>query len=374
MGRAYHVIDADGHVLEPVDIWDKYIDPSFRERAPRIVIDTDGKERLLVEGQVLGSQKGFGVIGAIGSRQGEVAAEATMKYVEGRPGGFDPHARIPDMDLDGIDAAFLYPSVGLFAGAVQEPGLAAGMCRAYNRWLADYCQPYPDRLFGVAMLPMQSIDLAIQEMRYARKELGMRAGFLRPNPYNGKMLHHPDYAPFWEEVQELDMAIGIHEGASGGMPQVGVDRFETRGARHIISHTMEMMLAAMSVIWSGVCDRYPRVRIGFMESGGGWIAPWLDRMDRHFDDQGFNDSGLSMRPTELFRRNCWISFEPVEGSIGALAEYIGPHKILWATDYPHRDGFFPGAPKMIEERLKGVSAASKREIMAGGAMKFYGLN
>ncbi len=374
MGRAYNVIDADGHVLEPVDIWDKYIDPSFRERAPRIVIDTDGKERLLVEGQVLGSQKGFGVIGAIGSRQGEVAAEATMKYVEGRPGGFDPHARIPDMDLDGIDAAFLYPSVGLFAGAVQEPGLAAGMCRAYNRWLADYCQPYPDRLFGVAMLPMQSIDLAIQEMRYARKELGMRAGFLRPNPYNGKMLHHPDYAPFWEEVQELDMAIGIHEGASGGMPQVGVDRFETRGARHIISHTMEMMLAAMSVIWSGVCDRYPRVRIGFMESGGGWIAPWLDRMDRHFDDQGFNDSGLSMRPTELFRRNCWISFEPVEGSIGYLAEYVGPSKIMWATDYPHRDGFFPGAPDMVRERLKGTSPETQHGVLAGGAIGFYGLS
>src|SRR5207247_1256937 len=177
----------------------------------------------------------------IGARQGEVEDEA-MQYIDGRKGGFDPHARIPDMDLDGIDAAFLYPSVGLFAGAIKDPPLAAAVCRAYNRWLADYCQPYPDRLFGVAMLPMQSIDAAIEE---------------------------------------LDFSIGLHEGASGGMPQVGVDRFETRGAKHIISHTMEMMLAAMSVIWSGVCDRHPKVRIAFLESGGGWIAPWLDRMDRH---------------------------------------------------------------------------------------------
>src|SRR5881296_690613 len=92
------------------------------------------------------------------------------------------------------------------------------MCRAYNRWLADYCQPYPDRLFGVAMLPMQSIDAAIDEMRYARKRLGMRGGFLRPNPYNGRMLHHPDYRPFWEEVQELDFSIGLHEGSTGGTP------------------------------------------------------------------------------------------------------------------------------------------------------------
>ena len=144
----------------------------------------------------------------------------------------------------------------------------------------------------------------------------MRGGFLRPNPYNGRMLHHPDYEPFWEEVEELDFAIGLHEGASGGMPQVGVDRFETRGARHIISHTMEMMLAAMSVIWERrVRPPSQACASRFLESGGGWIAPWLDRMDRHFDDQGFNDSGLSMRPSELFQRNCWISFEPVEGSL-----------------------------------------------------------
>src|SRR3989442_538948 len=254
------------------------MDPGYRERAPRMIVDTDGKERLLIEGKVLGSKKGLGLLGAIGARQGDVS-DLTMKYVDGRKGGFDPHARIVDLDLDGIDAAFLYPSVGLFAGAIQDPKLAAAVCRAYNRWLADYCEPYPDRLFGVAALPMQSIEAAIEEMRFARKELGMR---------------------------------------------------------------------------------------------GGWIAPWLDRMDRHFDDEGFNDSNLSMRPSELFQRNCWISFEPVEGSLSVLADYIGPHKILWATDYPHPDGFFPGAPKLIADRPE-LSAQTKREILAGGARRFYGL-
>jgi predicted TIM-barrel fold metal-dependent hydrolase len=99
-------------------------------------------------------------------------------------------------------------------------------------------------------------------------------------------------------------------------------------------------------------------------------------MDRHFDDQGFNDSGLKMRPSDIFRRQCWISFEPVEGSLSHLADYIGPNKILWATDYPHRDGFFPGAPDMIEKQLDsvGVSAATKHGVMAGGAMAFYGLH
>jgi predicted TIM-barrel fold metal-dependent hydrolase len=193
MARTYNIIDADGHILEPVDIWEKYIDPAYRDRAPKMIIDTDGKERLLVEGKVLGSPKGMGVIGGIGSRDGKV--DESMKYVQGRPGGFDPHARIPDMDLDGIDAAFLYPSIGLFSGAVQDPGLAAAMCRAYNRWLADYCKPYPDRLFGVAMLPMQSIPMAIEEMRRAQRARHARR-LLRPNPRNNRMLHHPDYTPF----------------------------------------------------------------------------------------------------------------------------------------------------------------------------------
>jgi predicted TIM-barrel fold metal-dependent hydrolase len=374
MTRAYNVVDADGHILEPLDLWTSYIDPSFRDRAPRLVKRENGQEQLVIDEQKLGdSQRSIGRIGAVGARQGVVAAD-TMEYKDGKPGGFDPHKRIPDMDADGIDAAFLSPSLGLFSGAIQDPALAAAVCRAYNRWLADYCQPYPERLFGVAMLPMQSVDLAIAEMRFAKKELGFKGGFIRPNPYNNKMINHPDYEPFWAAAEDLDFSIGFHEGGSSGMPTVGVDRFEGRGARHIVSHTMEMMLACLAVIWGGVCEKHPKIRIGFLESGGGWIAPWLDRMDRHFDDQGFNDSGLTTRPSELFRRNCWISFEPVEGSLKVLADYVGPHKIMWATDYPHPDGFFPGAPDMVRKQLVGLSPATQHGVMAGGALGFYGMN
>src|SRR6476620_478379 len=236
MTRAYNVVDADGHILEPLDLWDRYMDPEFRERRPRFVIDENGKERLGVEGKLLGNPRGIGSLGSVGVRQGIVKAN-TLKYAEGKKGGFDPHARMIDMDADGIDAAFLYPSLGLFAGAVEDPELAAAMCRAYNRWLADYCKPYPDRLFGVAMLPMQSVPHAIEEMKFARKELGFKAAFLRPNPYNDKMIDHPDYEPFWAAAEDGDMAIGFHEGGSSVMPTVGVDRFESRAAKHIVSHT-----------------------------------------------------------------------------------------------------------------------------------------
>ena len=183
-----------------------------------------------------------------------------MSYEEGRPGGFDPHKRIPDMDLDGIDAAFLYPSTGLFAGAVHDPELAGAMCRAYNCWLADYCKPYRDRMFGMAMLPMQSIDHAIAEMRFARCDLGFHGGFIRPNPYNNRMLHDPAYNPLWSAAEDLDFSIGFHEGGNSGMPTVGIDRFEGRGAQHIILHAHEHDLARRMRAPSEAARRVPRIR------------------------------------------------------------------------------------------------------------------
>src|SRR2546430_11085464 len=122
MTRAYNVVDADGHILEPLDLWDHYIDPEFRERRPRFTIDENGKERLGVEGKLLGNPRGIGSLGSVGVRQGAVQLDS-LKYAEGKKGGFDPPARIVDMDLDGIDAAFLYPSLGPFAGPVSEPQL-----------------------------------------------------------------------------------------------------------------------------------------------------------------------------------------------------------------------------------------------------------
>src|ERR1700733_10372226 len=117
MTQSYDVVDADGHILEQYDPWDNFIDPAFRDLRPRFVIDENGKERLTVEGKLLGNPRGIGSLGSVGVRQGAVRLDS-LKYAEGKKGGFDPHARIVDMDADGIDAAFLYPSLGLFTGAV----------------------------------------------------------------------------------------------------------------------------------------------------------------------------------------------------------------------------------------------------------------
>jgi len=371
----YNVIDADGHICEPPDLWERYIEPKYREGCPKLITLEGGEEILRIEGDYAislsrGKQKvSFGGVGAFGSRGGKVSPK--IPYAEGRKGGFDPHARIPDMDAEGIDAAFLYPSLGLFLGATKDPDFSNAVCRAYNRWLADYCKPYPERLFGAAMLPMQSVAGAVQEMRFAASELGFHAGFIRPNPYNGRVLHDPEYDPLWAEAQELGFSIGIHGGSESGQPTLAMDRFTRGGAvRHVVAHTFEMIAAATSLIMCGVCDRFPKVKFAFLESGGGWMAGWLDRMDRHFDDVGMNDTRLSMRPSELFHRQCFISFEPVEGSLKYLAEYIGSDNILWATDYPHLDGF-EDAPGMIKRM--GLAPQTLKNVLATGAKRYYNL-
>jgi predicted TIM-barrel fold metal-dependent hydrolase len=176
-----------------------YIEPAFRDCAPRFVSDPDGSERILVEDTVRLFSKGFAGATCFGKKP-------VGRYRDGVQGGFDPHQRIPDMDADGIDAAFLYPSMALqFISFVKNPKFAGAICRAYNRWLADYCSAYPDRLFGVAMLPMQSAEVVIEEAKFARDQLGMRAGFLRPNPCHGRTIYDLYYDPVWAVAQDLDL-------------------------------------------------------------------------------------------------------------------------------------------------------------------------
>lgn len=362
------VIDADTHVLEPANAWVDHIDPQYREQAPRVFVDDDGKERIRIGEKVWGGPEGLGHLGAFGAAWGRGSLD--IPYDACRE-GFDPHARVAFMDREGYDSTFLFPSLGLVMGGL-EPQFAAACYRAYNRWLALFCRPYPTRLHGIAMLPMQDVELAIAEARHAREVLGMSAVFVRPNPYAGRMLHHPDYEPLWATLEELDLAVAIHSGSASDLPTVGVDRFmdsfsPTFMTRHIVSHTLEEMLAAVSMIFCGVCDRHPGLRVGFFEGGGGWMAGWLDRMDRHYQ-KVFSDAKLSCSPSEIFRRQCWVTFDPGEGSLPHIASYLGIDRILFATDFPHPDGVPDGVARV---RSLSLSAADKRRILCDNALAFY---
>src|SRR5262249_24758098 len=156
-----------------------------------------------------------------------------------------------------------------------------------------------------------------------------------------------------------------------GLRNLGDDRFPVKqgfALNHVAAHTFEMMAATASFIMGGICEKFPKLRVAFLEAGGGWMLGWLDRMDRHYEDNGMNDTPLTVRPTDVFHRQCWVSYEPTETTLGLLAESLGPTNILWATDYPHPDGFW-GAVKMIKRM--GLKPDVEAAVLGGGAKRFY---
>ena len=197
---APRVVDADGHVLEPLAAF-AALPEDHRLHVTR---DSLGLDHVYAGDQEIVTVS-LGKLGTPGSDMADLAHSPT--YEEAQPGGFDPRLRLTDMDLEGIDTAVLYPSLGLNFWAVKDPDVAISLARAYNDWLAGYCAADPSRLHGAAMVPWQSVDAAVAELRRAHDELGMPAAFLRPNPCLGRAISHPSHDAFWAAAEELDGVI-----------------------------------------------------------------------------------------------------------------------------------------------------------------------
>lgn len=346
------VIDADSHVLEPPEMWGEYLEPEFRERAPYFIKDEQGGEHLVTDGVVH-----------------DRIPYPEEGWTARRPGGFNPHERVKDMDLEGIDVQVLFPTQGLYIQAVKTPPLAAALCRAYNNWLADYCRAYPGRFVGIGAVPVHDVAEAVKEARRAITQLGMKGIFVRPNPMNGRTLENPTYDPLYAEIQELDATFCVHE-ATGNFPAAGADRYQNYFLRHLFSHALEQKIACSTIICGGVLERFPRLRVVFLESGVGWLPHWLERMDEHYEGLGYMVPWLKMSPSEYFRRQCFISADPDEKTIPYVVEAVGADHIVFGSDYPHFDMKFPGAVAAVRDR-KELSAEARKKILYETPARLY---
>src|SRR5436309_623980 len=357
------VVDADGHVTEPMSLWTDYVEPAYRERARRPVLDERGRPCMLLDGRLVMRHTMLLTLGP----DYDVAA---AKF---HAGGWDPQARLRDMDSEGIDLAVLFPSVAFYLPETSDPALTAALCRAYNDWLADYCRAAPSRLFGVAMLPLADIDASIHELERATEKLGFRGAFVRPNPYAGRPIHHPAYERFWERAAALGVPVTVHEGRSDGIPTLGRDRFENPAMLHVLSHPFEQMAACAGLILTGLLERHPTLRVAFLESGSAWLPYWLDRMDGHLETWGKLLPAVRMKPSEYFKRQCVISTDPEDGALEATVRLVGDDCGVWASDYPHPDAHFPGAVSESVKKMAGVPEASRHKIFATNALRLYNL-
>jgi uncharacterized protein len=357
------VIDADGHIVEPPTMWAHYVDAKYRDQAPHVGLDENGKPCQVVGGRIIMRHAMLLTLGP----------DYTFEHFTPQPGGWDPQARLRDMDSEGIDIAVLFPSIGFYLAELTDATLMAVLCRAYNNWLADYCRAAPERLVGVALLPLIDVGESIRELTRAVEHLGFRGAFFRPNPYAGRPIHDAAYEPFWRCAAALGVPVTVHEGLSDSLPTLGRDRFDNAAMLHVLSHPFEQMSACAGLILTGVLDRHPHLKVAFLESGAGWLPYWLQRLDSHWETWRRLLPAVRIRPSEYFKRQCVISTDPEEETIDSVARHVGDEYVVWASDYPHPDAHFPGAVTKTLESMRDMPVPSRDKILATNAARFYGL-
>lgn len=289
--------------------------------------------------------------------------------------GFDAPSYLRAMDRQGIDAAVLYPSLGLFVPFLPELDATASAraCRAYNDWIAQYCATDPARLTGVGVVPLADPALAAEEARHVAS-LGLAGVFVRPNFLYGRNLGDRAYDPLYEAIVESGLVLGVHEALGlRGSPTIGSDRFGGFALRHAHSHTMEQMAAAASLLLEGALERHPDLRVAFLESGTGWLPYWLARLDDHWE--WMHDTELaevSLRPSEYFARQCVISSDPEDRLARWAVETVGADHVMWGSDFPHPDATFPGA---VDEFIAdaGLDDEALDAVLWETPLRFYRL-
>ena len=370
--HAFKMLDAEMHVMEPVDLWERYIDPRFKARAPRRLNERRWDIRTLVDGEVMSSMPG-GDWPAVSDAEEQTLA---TRYADEIARNFDPASQLSAMDKEGLDLAVLFPTSGMYVIAfdTMDADFAAAACRAYNDWLHDFIQAGdPRRMFGAAMVSPHDVPSAVVELRRAVTELGMKALFLRPNIFNGRPWHDAAYDPLWAACQELGVPVGFHETTGSRMKAAGADRFKSAGISHIATHSLEQMLACFDVIMGGVMERFPRLRFAFLEGQCGWLPFWLTRMDEHYEwREPYGDvRHLTMLPSEYFRRQGFCALECDEQAVAHVVAAFGDDNLVTTTDYPHGDAKYPDAMNRFLELPIGDE--SKKKILWDNPRRLYGL-
>jgi predicted TIM-barrel fold metal-dependent hydrolase len=337
------IVDGDGHVTESTEMLARYIDPAYRDYGPiagaRSYYPNDGWDRSV-----------RGTLGESGS---------------------DAKAWLSALDRGGVESAVLYPTAGLGIGWVREPDFAVALCRAYNDFFHQELMQKSPRLKGVALLPLQDVKGAVDELRRAHA-LGF-VGAMLPAVGLRQPLGHEDFWPIYAEAERLGTMVGVHATVRG--PQFfGADLFDRFIEVHTLSHAFAQMIQMTSMAFQGVFEAFPLLKVAFLEAGCTWVPYWLGRMDEEWEKRGALEAPRCKRKPSDYLTSDRL-FYPAEASewlLGPTAEALGKAGIFYASDWPHWDNEFPENIHHMEGR-KDISDELKRQIFSGTARRLYGL-
>ena len=379
-------VDSDMHIMEPADIFDKYLDPAFKSRIT-MPVDAHGK---LVRGEWIiddlpvtpdmelqqhrkwnrrqsdgDLESGHDPSQFADFSSSRLAKTGRMDFAIERD--YNAEAQVMAMEMEGVDIATIFPTFGLplIARDNMDPHLSLALCRAYNNWVHDFCQYSPDQLKFAAILPVHDVNLACQELVRCVRDLGAVASFIRPNLVNSHYWHSNYWEPLYGLHEELDVAWCFHEGTGTWYSHMDVLYGENRFYRHVASHWIEMQQALIAQMIGGVFEFHPKLRVGYLEAQNSWVPGLLTRIE--WDCTNYRESHapyLSLTPKEYFRRNCWAAVEGSEPEIEPTAKLIGADRMCVSTDYPHFDSNFPNVSNNL---LNAVPREMAADILFGGA-------
>ncbi len=336
MANGYPVIDADAHVTETA----QGLRPHLKE---------DNRQRPLWGGE---------------------SWDRFLGGTLGKGSNDDPQVQIADMEADGIDIQVVYPTRDISLSSQRETALAVDIAHAYNEWLAEFCATDPRRLKGVALVALQDVGAAVKEARHAVEDLGM-VGVMMPTNVLDQDVGRKQFWPFYEEVERLGVGLGIHGGIRSSDRMAG--RFDTFIAVHTVSFPFECMVALTGLVYAGVPEVFPKLRIAALEGSCGWMPFLMDRMDEEFELRGAREAPLlKAKPSEyLLSSQIYCAFELEESTLPYVIERFGAEKLLYSSDYPHWDSAWPNTVSTLKAR-EDVSEAEKRQLMSESAQRFYG--
>ena len=377
-------VDGDGHVLEPPDMWARYVDPADRDVAMAIRKDDAGLEYLdLGRGRASkiiarGYPAGLGLMDRLGGFVYE-REETGSPYVDVAPlGSMDPNERIARLDMENIERVFLYPTLSVvWVSEVEDEAVIQPNLRAYNRFMVDFCADSGGRLLPVAQLSLGDVDAAIEELARVAAD-GVRGVWVPPFTTTRLPLGDPAHDRFFAACQDLGVVLGIHPvfepkwcapGRFGEYTSAKYGFFHNATAGDAVRH------AFTSLFQYGVLARFPSLRVVVLESGAGWIGYWLDRMDTiHGTIQGQPVRAVAPDPpSEYFTRQCWIAGDPDERSLAGVLPIVGEDRFFWASDFPHPD-HPPDYVTEVERLVESLPESARSGFLGGNVLSAYGLD
>jgi predicted TIM-barrel fold metal-dependent hydrolase len=365
----YEIVSADSHITEPADLWVTRLDKKFRSRAPDVITLPDKPGAYFrVEG--IAPQPVSG--GFAAGKSGSVLVEHMKHgYELARPGGWDPVERIKDQDTDGVAAEVLYPSNGLILFRVRDAELQEACFDAYNDWIADFCAHDPSRLIGIGLVSLADVPTAVRKLEEMRRK-GLRGAAIWSQPPPDRLYNRRGvYEQFWEAASELRMPISMHVFSGyGEESDLALDNIGIRYTRLI----HEVQRSLLHLVFGGVLARFPELKIVSVENDTGWIPHFLHRIDHAYERYNALElEALPAKPSDYVKRQVFATFQ--DDPIGAaMCDVFGEDNYMWGSDFPHIDSTWPNSRAVIDRNFASAKPLVKKKIMAGNALRLYGLN